>query len=161
MKLIVYYSYSGSCKVAAEYLQEKLGGEVLFLAEEKPFKKSIMGCIQGIISTMFNKKTALAVNIADKVAASDLIYLISPIWGGKTPPAINAFLAEADLEGKKVNVLTVQGDEKLAGSEKVFLSIKDRIENKGGTVDEAQSIQGGGYNEPITKEQAAERILFK
>jgi len=161
MKLIVYYSYTGSCTAAAEYLQEKVGGELLFLQEEKPFSKNIIGYIQGLFAALGGKSSNLAEDISCKVAEAELIYLITPIWASATPPAINAFLQQAELEGKKINVLTVQGNAKLAGSEKVFYSIKERVENKGGSIDEAQSIQGGTKRKPLTAEQAAERILFK
>jgi len=161
MKLIVYYSYTGSCNAAAEYLQEKLGGELLSLKEEKPFAKNIFGYFQALFAAFSNKSSNLAEDFSSKVASAELIYLITPIWAGATPPAINTFLQLAELEGKKVNVLTVQGNAKLAGSEKVFYSIKERVENKGGTIDEAQSIQGGTKRKPLSAEQAAERILFK
>ncbi len=161
MNLIVYYSYNGSCAMAAKHLQEKIGGEILFLQEQKPFSNNIIGYLQALIAAFGKKKAVLTEDISTKVASADLIYLITPIWANATPPAINTFLDEADLEGKKVNVLTVQGNEKLAGSEKVFYSVKERVENKGGTIDEAQSIQGGKKSNPLTAEQAAERILFK
>lgn len=160
MNLIVYYSYNGSCQMAAKHLQEKIGGEILFLQEQKPFSNNIIGYIQAIVAAFSKKKAILTEDFSTRVASADLIYLITPIWANATPPAINTFLDEAELEGKQVNVLTVQGSAKLAGSEKVFYSIKERIENKGGIINEAQSIQGGN-KKPLTAEQAAERILFK
>jgi hypothetical protein len=58
---------------------------------------------------------------------------MTPIWGGKTTPAMNAFLNKADFKGKDVTVITFQADDKGSGSEGVYSNIRQVVETGGGT----------------------------
>ena len=68
----------------------------------------------------------------------DNVFLGTPVWGGKTTPAINKFLSKASFKGKKVWVFITKADEKIP--QKVIDSITDRIEKKGGKVIDCLSL---------------------
>ncbi|MEZ0481107.1 flavodoxin family protein [Planococcus sp. SSTMD024] len=66
------------------------------------------------------------------------IFLGAPVWAGKTPPAINAYLKKASFKDKKVWLFLTKGDEKVP--QQVIDSIAKRIEKKGGKVVDSLSI---------------------
>jgi hypothetical protein len=67
---------------------------------------------------------------------------MTPIWAGNGSPAINAFLDNADLSGKKVFLVTVQADPHFEKSGEVHEFLKNRITEKGGTFTEAYALNG-------------------
>ena len=159
-RLVVYYTYNGSCKVAAEVIASRYDVDIIELEEKKPLANNSFGFIKGVIYTIFNAKSKLNFPVNDKIKDFQELYLILPIWVAKTPPTINTFLAEANLADKTINVLTLQGDKELKGSQKVMQSIASRIEAKGGKVGATQNIFGADLKKTISKEDAEERITI-
>lgn len=134
---IVYYSRSNNTRTGAEYIANKLGSELIELTEAKG-RKGLTGFIKSGYQAVSGKTSQLQGDPWKKAEKHSLIYLMMPIWAGKTTPAMNAYLNKADFKGKDVTVITFQADEKGAGSEDIYNNIRQIVENGGG-------IFSGGY----------------
>lgn len=129
---IIFYSRSNNTRTGAEYIADKMGSELIELTEAKG-RKGLTGFIKSGYQAVSGKTSHLQGNPWEKAAKHSLIYLMTPIWAGKTTPAMNAFLNKADFKGKDVTVITFQADEKGAGTEDVYNSIRQLVENGGGS----------------------------
>ena len=129
--VVVYYSRSNNTRTGAEYLAEKLNGEVIELVETKG-RKGLTGFLKSGFQAVTGKTSALEGEPWKRFEAFDKVYLMTPIWGSNGTPAMNKFVQEADFGGKEVTVITFQADAKGEGSEKVHGHYKDKVEGKGG-----------------------------
>lgn len=68
----------------------------------------------------------------------DNVFLGTPVWAGKTTPAVNKFLSKANFKGKNIWIFITKADEKVP--QKVIDSITSRIEKKGGKVMDCLSL---------------------
>lgn len=107
--LVVYYSLEGNTKEAAAKIAGKINADLLQLIPEKEiptegFKKFMQG---GGMATfgLGTKLKPMDKNPADY----DQILLGTPIWAGKTPPAINQFFKTYKCYEKIVGVFTLSG----------------------------------------------------
>jgi flavodoxin len=125
---IIYYSRSSNTRTGAEYIAGKMGSELIELIEAKG-RKGLTGFIKSGYQAVSGKTSQLIGDPWEKADKHSSLYLMTPIWGGKTTPAMNAFLKNADFMGKDVTVITFQADEKGAGSEDVYNSIRQIVEN--------------------------------
>jgi hypothetical protein len=129
---VVFYSRSNNTRTGAEYLAGKLGAEIIELTEAKG-RKGLAGFIRSGYQAVSGKTSELMGDPWEKTEKHSDLYLMTPIWGGKTTPAMNTFLQNAVFEGKKVTVITFQADEKGAGTKVVYDSIRQIVESGGGT----------------------------
>ncbi len=100
--LIVYYSWSGNTRYAANIIKDILKCDILEVLPEKPYPSD------------YNETVAIAKKEADaefkpkiKTKISNLqeygtIILGSPNWWGSIASPIRTFLAENDMSGKKL-----------------------------------------------------------
>ena len=128
---IIFYSRSNNTRTGAEYIADKMGSELIELIEAKG-RKGLTGFIKSGYQAVSGKTSQLMGDPWKKAEKHSLIYLMTPIWGGKTTPAMNGFLNKADFMGKDVTVITFQADEKGAASEDVYNNIRQIVENAGG-----------------------------
>jgi hypothetical protein len=131
---IVFYSRSNNTRYAAEQLAEKLDATTIEL-EEPGSRTGVLGFLKSGFQAASSGATQLMGEPWKKVDQYDTLYLLTPIWASKGTPAMNTFLANADLHGKQVTVVTFQADPGLAGSDKVHHSISRRVETAGGMVE--------------------------
>jgi flavodoxin len=129
---VVYYSRNNNTRTGAEYIADKLGSELIELTEAKE-RKGLTGFIKSGYQAVSGKTSYLQGNPWEKAAKHSLIYLMTPIWAGKTTPAMNAFLYKAGFKGKEVTVITFQADEKGSGSDGVYNNIRQIVENGEGS----------------------------
>jgi flavodoxin len=134
---VIFYSRSNNTRTGAEYIADKAGSELIELIEAKG-RKGLTGFIKSGYQAVSGKTSQLMGDPWKKAEKHSLLYLMTPIWGGKTTPAMNAFLKKADFKGKEATVITFQADEKGAGSEGIYSSIRQIVENGGG-------VFSGGY----------------
>ena len=128
---IVFYSRSNNTKTGAVYIAGKLEAKLIELTETDR-RKGLMGFIRSGYQAVSGKTTKLLGEPCKEASAYNFIYLMTPIWGGKITPAMNAFLEEADFLGKEVTVITFQADQKGAGSEDIYENIRQKVEGSGG-----------------------------
>ena len=107
-KLLIYYSLTGNGDLLSEHLS-KQGYEVRKVIEKKKMPKSVFWMIMiGGFRAGFNFKGKL-VDYNNDVKEYDEVVIGSPIWNGKTTPAINSVLKQTDLTGKKLTFVFYSG----------------------------------------------------
>ncbi|WP_010257294.1 flavodoxin family protein [Treponema primitia] len=100
--LVVYYSYEGNSALVADQIKTALGAEILELKTEDDtkrtgFAKYLWGGKQ-VITHKTPKLKPYTVTIEDY----DLIILGAPVWAGSPAPALQSFLGETKISGKKL-----------------------------------------------------------
>ena len=107
--LVCYYSLEGNTKAAAEKIAAALGAVLLRLEpkDDVPKEGGRKFLVGGGMAT-FGKGCELKPYDFDK-EAYDRIILGTPVWAGKTVPAINQFLSENDISDKVCAVFTLSG----------------------------------------------------
>ncbi|MEI6132573.1 MAG: flavodoxin [Bacillota bacterium] len=127
--VIVYYSWVGNTKLAAEEIQKSTGLE-LFRIEEK--KERNFGSIMGpAFAAFFGFKSGIK-PIDFSFQKYENVFIGTPVWAGKITPAINSFLSKYSLKGKNIYIFITKADENVP--QKVIDSMTSRIEKKGGKV---------------------------
>lgn len=108
-KIVVYYSLSGNTKEAAEKIAQKCDADVLELVKvkNKPASKFMQYFTAG-------RETIL--NILPKLEPYEftgdkyeMIIFGTPIWANKRATPLNTFIAQNNLENKKIAVFTTSG----------------------------------------------------
>lgn len=138
---VAYYSKSGNTKIVAEYLAEKIGADIIKL-EDKTSYKGIVGFVKGGMNASRTKKADLDVAVYDEISKHDRIILATPVWAGKTTPAINSVLENVDFNSKEVYVVTTQADPSFKGEDERKGFYKEIIEKKNGKLVDYFSLQG-------------------
>jgi flavodoxin len=100
--LIVYYSYEGSCALIAEHIKGALKADVLELKTENEKRRTgLAKYIWGGRQVMTHARPKLKPYTVDP-GKYDLLIIGSPVWAGSPAPALNTFLAETKISGKKL-----------------------------------------------------------
>ncbi len=108
-RVVVYYSFEGNTKRAAEQLAEKLGADIVELRTVKEIpRKGIRKFFVGGGQALFKKCPPLW-NMESDMGKYEEIILGTPIWAGKCAPAINSFLKAYPVEEKVAAVFTSSG----------------------------------------------------
>ncbi len=128
---VVFYSRSNNTRAGADYIAGRLGAELIELVEGKG-RKGMTGFIKSGYQAASGKVSQLLGAPWKEAEKHTSLYLLTPIWGGKTTPPMNTFLQEADFKGREVTVITFQADEKGAASEGIYKNIRQIVESSGG-----------------------------
>lgn len=138
---VVYFSKVGNTKIVAEYLAAKIEATAIQLEDDTKYK-GLIGFIKGGMGASKKATANLDQSVYDEISKFDRVILATPIWAGKTTPAINAVLENVDFTDKEVYVVTTQADPKLKGSEERKQFYKEIIENKKGKFIEYYPLAG-------------------
>jgi len=125
--IIVYYSWLGNTEAVAIELNKITGFPIEQLEEAKPRKKKSYA--NAILGALFGVKSKLK-KFQMKLEKYDTIFLGGQVWAGQPTPAINAFLDQVELKGKKIFLFITKSKE-----EAPTMAIKKLtkiIENGGG-----------------------------
>jgi flavodoxin len=144
---IVYYSKVGNTEIAAKYLAEKLGANIIKL-EDKTNYKGLLGFIKGGMNASKVKMAELDHSVYDEMARYDRIVLATPVWAGKTTPAMNAILENVDFTGKEVYVMTTQAMPAAKDTEERVKFYREKVEKKKGKFVTCFSLQGSAPGKP-------------
>lgn len=161
---IAYFSEVGNTKIAVDHLAGKLGADTVEL-DDKTSYKGLIGFLKGGFSASTRKKAKLDPTVYMKISGYDRIVLATPIWAGKTTPAINAVLENVDFEGKEVYVMVTQADPSFKGSEERKAFYKEMIEAKNGKLIEYFPINGSSpgklvKDKSFITKQVDERVVI-
>ena len=119
--LVIYYSYSGHTRTVADKIA---ADESYDIAEIKDVKRpgKLKAYLAGCFAAIKGKAWTILPIEAD-LTVYDRLILLSPIWAGNTPPAVNAFLTLLP-EGKKISVKLISGSGKSGCQERIEAAIK-------------------------------------
>ena len=106
--IVIYYSLTGNTKLIAELIAKSIKADLEQLTLVKPMPKGFTKFIIGGYQAIFNRNPKLKPYKID-FNKYDLIFLGSPIWGGKNAPAINTFLNDNTLHDKKICFFCTSG----------------------------------------------------
>jgi len=154
---VAYFSKSGNTKIAAEYLAEKIGAKVIVLHDGTTYK-GVLGFVKGGMNASLAKKAKLNSEIFDEISKYERIVLATPVWAGKTTPAINAVLENVDWQGKKVYVLTLQADPDCKDADKRKSFYQEAISERKGEFVDLFAIHGDAPNRLAPREEIIKRV---
>ena len=100
--MIVYYTYQQKTKVFAHALSDILNLE-LFELNTDLAKRPHFNFMFKAMRLAFARKSYPVVNMPP--VQGDVIYVVSPVWGGFISPPVKYFLLNANLSGKTVHVV--------------------------------------------------------
>lgn len=105
--LIVYYSRTGHCQKIAQYLSQLIDADIDRLHDKQDYTgtKGFFICAG---KALFRRPTALAATKYDPDFYDDII-LVSPIWAGKTCPAIRTYVQGRADKMTRVSLITCSG----------------------------------------------------
>jgi flavodoxin len=100
--LVIYYSYEGSCALIAKHIRGALQADMLELKTEDEKKRTgLVKYIWGGRQVITKKRPKLKPYVIDP-DQYDLIIIGCPVWAGSPAPALNSFLGETKIRGKKL-----------------------------------------------------------
>jgi flavodoxin len=106
--VFVYYSLTGNGDYVASLLKEQ-GIDIIKLETKRPFPKAIaLQMIVGGAGALFHRKPRLKIARFD-LSSYDEVILGTPIWNGRTAPAMNTFLKKNPLTGKTIVLVSFSG----------------------------------------------------
>ncbi len=100
-KLVVYYSWGNNTKAAAEYLQQKLGADILQVQPKKPYPPDYNACVREVGRAGKEFEPELIDNIPD-LSEYDVFFIGSPCWWGTIANPVRTFLHQNDFAGKTI-----------------------------------------------------------
>jgi len=148
---VAYFSKVGNTAIAAKYLAEKISADLIRLDDQTKYK-GFIGFIKGGLLASTAKQAALKPEVYKKMAEYKTIILATPIWAGKTTPAINAVFENVDFKGKKVYAVTTQADPNASGAKERKQFYKAEIESKGGEFVDYFPLAGSAPGKPPRSE---------
>ncbi|UYO62180.1 hypothetical protein LNN31_15530 [Acetobacterium wieringae] len=146
---IVYFSKDGNTRSGAMRLNERLGGRIIELREQKK---------GNFLQALFKKGSKLQGQPWQEIATAQDVYLMQPIWASNAVPAMNAFLKQADFSGKRVTIITFQQFTDLRNSDKVHESIAAAVKKQNGQVIGTYAFVGGKMGHCAAKNVIDEQI---
>lgn len=125
--IILYYSRTQKTAETAKTLAIELEADMMEIKDLKT-RKNPLNYINASIDAFRGSKTRISPSSLD-LSPYDLIYIGTPVWAGKTPPAILSLIDICNFQGKDVILFATMGR---SGGEKVIERMKEKIELRGG-----------------------------
>lgn len=101
-RIIIYFSYTGTTKLIAEQICEKLKCDIIEIKTKIPYSSNYKEVVydknNNEYSTYLPEIIPLSINLDDY----DEIILGSPVWWYRPAPAVRRFLKEYDLSNKTI-----------------------------------------------------------
>lgn len=103
--MVVYFSLNGNSEYVAQAVKKELGADLLKLETVKTYPKNsaALYLVGGRSALMGEKPKLKAYEFIE--AEYDSVIIISPNWADHYVPAINTFLSEHSLEGKRIGFI--------------------------------------------------------
>lgn len=123
--LVVYYSWTGSTREAAQAVSEAVGGELLEVTEAKQ-RRGVWGFIKGGFQASMGKASRIREALPDP-RDYDAVYVGTPVWAAKPSAAFNAIVKEwaGKTEDVPVHVFALMADPN--GNPKVETAVRSRL----------------------------------
>ncbi len=100
--LVVYYSWGGNTRAAAEQIHKLTGGTLLEIKPVTPYPTAYQACVDQAKKEIAEEfRPEISTKVED-IAKYDVIFVGSPNWWGTMAPPVATFLTRTDLAGKTV-----------------------------------------------------------
>lgn len=149
--LILCYSFTGKTKKICGNLAKTLGADFVELKEitkRNKFSAFTSGTIKAL-----QRKTSDIRPVHCDIERYECLVVATPVWAGNVTPAMNDFLREYEITGKKVYGLLVYS----SNPKDAAKMLQEEIEKQGATCPNVLSIQG---NQTSMDDLKAGRTVF-
>lgn len=115
--LVVYFSWSGNTRVAAENVRRLSGADTLEITVQNPYPSDYQQCLnQARDEQRRNFLPELNNGKVNNLSQYDTVIVAFPNWWGTYPQAIKKFLIDNDISSKKIALLCTHGGSRLGRS---------------------------------------------
>lgn len=118
----------GNLQIMSGVAEKELGADVFHIMVENPYEMDYSTMLPRAIDEMQNGDYPALQAKIENLENYDVIFLGTPVWNGGLPPAIHTFLAENDLNGKKVVLFGIHLGSRLGRMESELKELADGIE---------------------------------
>ncbi|MDR0755366.1 MAG: hypothetical protein LBE99_00420 [Puniceicoccales bacterium] len=143
--MVVYYSYLGITKAVAEFIQEKVDGDIFEIEPVDQYPSSYSAVLELANKELASGHKPTLRKRLENIDNYGVIFLGSPVWCGTIAPAVTSFLSTHDLSGKTIIPFCTHGG---GGESNTFRDI--RILTPGSTVFSGGSFMGNPKREIST-----------
>ena len=127
----------GNTEVAAEYVQQAVGGELFQIVPKKDYPADYYACCDEAKAELQARTRVEPVSYMDDLESYDTVFLGYPNWWGTIPMAVDTFLRHYSWEGKRICPFCTNEGSGLGGS---LRFIEDAC--TGATIEKGLSITG-------------------
>ena len=109
---VVYYSWSGNTRFAAETIAKKAGADLFEIKAEKPYNSDFHKCCDEAKSECYGKTLRPIKTIEGlDLAKYDVVFVGTPNWWGTMAPPVRTWVTQSKeaLKGKKVCIFQTHG----------------------------------------------------
>ena len=109
---VVYYSWSGNTRFAAETIAKKTSADLFEIKAEKPYNSDFQECCDEARPECYGKKLRPVKPIEGlDLAKYDLVFVGSPNWWGTMAPPVRTWVTQSKdaLKGKTVCLFQTHG----------------------------------------------------
>lgn len=117
--LVVYYSWGGNTRSAAEEVAAATGGTLAEIIPDRPYPSAYSACVDQAkqeIREGFRPSITLSPQV--DISLYDVVLIGSPNWWSTLAPPVSSFLASHPLNGKTSAVFVTHGGGGMAHCEK-------------------------------------------
>jgi flavodoxin len=107
--LVVYYSYEGNSALVAAELKKAAGADILELKTEDDKARTGLAKYFWGGQQVFTHAQPKLKPYTVSIEGYDLIIIGGPVWAGSPAPALQSFLAETKISGKKLGLFVCHG----------------------------------------------------
>ena len=125
--LVVYYSRTGNTELAATTIAQELTADLIRVEPIREWKVPWLYLIGGFAA--ITDKCSPIKPVAMNTDGYDAIFIGSPIWASRPSPAINSYIAQANLSSRNIIAFFTMGG---PDYDKAAANIRRKINNRSG-----------------------------
>lgn len=100
--LVVYYSYSGNTRTAAQEIARRTGGELFEIEPQTPYPTDYRAVADQAKKEIADGVRPALKRLPEDLSQYDAVFVGSPCWWATVAPPVASLLAACDLRGKRV-----------------------------------------------------------
>lgn len=130
-KLVIYFSYSGVTKRAAEQIADQVGAELFEIKAAQPYTAEDVNWQNNLsrnVKEFREPSSRPEIEAMPDLSGVAEVWVGYPIWWFTQPRIINTFFDQADLNDIKVHLFATSGGTGIAGSHKELTETYPHIE---------------------------------
>lgn len=125
--VVLYYSRTRKTAEAAKTLARELEADIIEISDLKE-RKGALNYITASIDAVRENKTLINPRTVD-LTPYKVVYIGTPVWGGKPAPAIITLIDRCNFQGKDVILFATLGG---SGGRKTIERMREKVEVRGG-----------------------------